>query len=165
MLNNNIFIFIVGCQIYTCFILMKVKLQNNEILIHSLIRFIYMVYLKPISMLIFFILYFFFSLIIRGPIFLVFINAGINPYVTFIFTLFSTWPILTYSLNMFIQIYNIYILKNNVKFNYFFSCIDQYITANRASYLILLNMFITVIDLNIFNIFYNKLLDMQPEFN
>jgi hypothetical protein len=26
-------------------------------------------------------------------------------------------------------------------------------------------MFITVIDLNIFNIFYNKLLDMQPEFN
>lgn len=97
--------------------------------------------------------------------FFVFINAGINPYVTFIFTLFSTWPILTYSLNMFIQMYNIYILKHNVKFNYSFSCIDQYITANKASYLILFNMFITVIDLNIFNLFYTKLLDMQPEFN
>jgi hypothetical protein len=144
---------------------MKVKVKKNEKLIHSLKRFMYMVYLKPISMLIFFIIYSFFSLIIRGPIFFVFINAGINPYVTFIFTLFSTWPILTYSLNMFIQMYNIYILKDNVKFNYFFSCIDQYITANKASYLILFNMFITVIDLNIFNLFYNKLLDMQPEFN
>lgn len=61
--------------------------------------------------------------------------------------------------------YNIYILKDNVKFNYFFCCIDKYITANRASYLILFNIFITVIYLNIFNIFYNKLLDMQPEFN
>lgn len=66
---------------------------------------------------------------------------------------------------MFIQMYNIYILKDNVKFNYFFSCIDQYITANKASYLILFNMFITVIDLNIFNLFYTKLLDIQPEFN
>jgi hypothetical protein len=141
------------------------KVKKNEKLIHSLKRFMYMVYLKPISMLIFFIIYSFFSLIIRGPIFFVFINAGINPYVTFIFTLFSTWPILTYSLNMFIQMYNIYILKDNVKFNYSFSCIDQYITANKASYLILFNMFITVIDLNIFNLFYNKLLDMQPEFN
>lgn len=144
---------------------MKVKVKNNEKLIHSLKRFMYMVYLKPICTLIFFIIYSFFSLIIRGPIFFVFINADINPYVTFIFTLFSTWPFLTYSLNMFIQMYNIYILKDNVKFNYSFSCIDQYITANRASYLILFNMFITVIDLNIFNLFYTKLLDMQPELN
>jgi hypothetical protein len=63
------------------------------------------------------------------------------------------------------QMYNIYILKNNVKFNYSFSSIDEYITANKASFLILFNMFITIIDLNILNIFYNKLLDMQPELN
>ena len=73
MLNNNIFIFLVGCQIYTCFILMKVKVKNNEKPIDSHIRFMYMVYLKPISMLIFFIIYSFFSLIIRGPIFFLYL--------------------------------------------------------------------------------------------
>jgi hypothetical protein len=89
ILNNNIFIFIVGCQIYTCFILMKIK-YNNENFIDSLLGFIYMIYKRPISMLIFFIIYSLFSLIIRAPIFYTFTGAGINPYVTFIFTLFST---------------------------------------------------------------------------
>lgn len=91
MLNNNIFIFLVGCQIYTCFILMKVKVKNNEKLIDSLIRFMYMVYLKPISMLIFFIIYSFFSLIIRGPIFFCIYKCRYKPlcnfYIYFIFNL------------------------------------------------------------------------------
>lgn len=123
-----------------------------------------MIYSRPISALIIFFVCSFFSFIIRLPIYCIYLNAGLNPYMSFIFTLLATWPVLAYFTGIFIQIYSKYILKQDIKLNYTLSSLDQYITGNRASYLILLNMFMTMLDLNIFSAFYNKWLDVELDY-